>query len=64
MTAGDLVTTNILGLMTTLLHRYEIRELNKAHHYNTTEDHLLFKKGRSMILSYNFEKLEYRWRTL
>ena len=63
MTAGDLVTTNILGLMTTLRRRYEIRELNKAHHYNTTEDHLLFKKGRSMILII-FEKLEYRWRTL
>ena len=63
MTAGDLVTTNILGLMTTLPRRYEIRELNKAHHYNTTEDHLLFKKGRSMILII-FEKLEYRWRTL
>ena len=63
MTAGDLVTTNLLGLMTTLLHRYEIRELNKAHHYNTTEDHLLFKKGRLMILII-FEKLEYRWRTL
>ena len=63
MTAGDLVTTNLLGLMTTLRRRYEIRELNKAHHYNTTEDHLLFKKGRSMILII-FEKLEYRWRTL
>ena len=63
MTAGDLVTTNILSLMTTLRRRYEIRELNKAHHYNTTEDHLLFKKGRSMILII-FEKLEYRWRTL
>ena len=63
MTAGDLVTTNILSLMTTLPRRYEIRELNKAHHYNTTEDHLLFKKGRLMILII-FEKLEYRWRTL
>ena len=63
MTAGDLVTTNLLGLMTTLRRRYEIRELNKAHHYNTTEDHLLFKKGMLMILII-FEKLEYRWRTL
>ena len=63
MTAGDLVTTNILSLMTTLRRRYEIRELNKAHHYNTTEDHLLFKKGRLMIFII-FEKLEYRWRTL